>query len=567
MNGVKVTWRAWVLGWATAVALVLYGEAARAHGNDAQEEQATTIRGRVLNSVTKEPISRALVVLQGNNAATFADDRGQFELKIPEKRHTGEAIVLASAGTGLVEARKPGFLQQRQRPTRLYLPASRTDEQTGATIYLVPEAKIVGHVEVPGSEGDVRIQCQLYRRVTNGGRESWSPLRTFMTFVDGEFRFSELEAGTYKLITREQTDPDSTPAQLYAYPPLYYPNATDFSLASPIVVKAGETARVNLTVTRQKYYPVKIALANMPVGRGVNLMVYPMGHRSPGWSLGYNAGEDTIQGSLPGGNYTVEASTQGEGEMTGMLNFSVKGEPLEGPTLTLVPDATVSVRVREEFQSVLSNFVTAQTMPENSPPTARRFSNVHVNLMAIDELNPSRRNATSRLAEGSAGQELTIPNVRPGRYEVEVTSGAGYAASVQCGGKDLTHEPLVVGLGAVALIEVVLRDDGAEVDGDLEEGSGSGNPEESRTLYLVPAGETGGQPRSMQAWQGQGQVTMQQVPPGDYVALAFAERQDDLTYGTEEATQGLLNKGGKMIHLEPRQKVSVKVKVIGDDGE
>ena len=86
-------------------------------------------------------------------------------------------------------------------------------------------------------------------------------------------------------------------------------------------------------------------------------------------------------------------------------------------------------------------------------------------------------------------------------------------------------------------------------------------------MYLVPAGETGGQPRSMQAWQGQGQVTMQQVPPGDYVALAFAERQDDLTYGTEEATQGLLNKGGKMIHLEPRQKVSVKVKVIGDDGE
>jgi len=549
-----------------AVALVLCGGAARARGNDGQEEQATTIRGRVLNSVTKEPISRALVVLQDDNAATFTDDRGQFELKIPEKHHTGEGIVLANAGTGLVEARKPGFLQQRQSPTRLSVPASRTDEQTGATIYLVPEAKIVGHVEVPGSEGDLRIQCELYRRVMNGGRESWSPLRTFMTFVDGEFRFSELQAGTYKLITREQTDPDSTPAQLYAYPPLYYPNATDFSLASPIVVKAGETARVNLTVARQKYYPVKIALANMPVGRGVSLMVYPMGHRSPGWSLGYNTAEDTIQGSLPDGNYTVEASTQGEGEMTGMLNFSVKGEPMEGPTLTLVPDATVSVRVREEFQSGLSNFAAAQTIPENPPPDARRFANVHVNLMAIDELNPSRRNATSQLAEGSAGQELTIPNVRPGRYEVEVTSGVGYAASLQCGGKDLTHEPLVVGLGgAVALIEVVLRDDGAEVDGDLEEGSGGGTPEESRTLYLVPAGETGGPPRSMQAWQGQ--VTMQQVPPGDYVALAFAQRQDDLAYGTEEATQRLSNKGGKMIHLEPGQKVSVKVKVIGDDRE
>ena len=37
-------------------------------------------------------------------------------------------------------------------------------DKAETTIYLVPEALIVGRVTVPGSEGDVRIQCELYRR-------------------------------------------------------------------------------------------------------------------------------------------------------------------------------------------------------------------------------------------------------------------------------------------------------------------------------------------------------------------------------------------------------------------
>lgn len=555
--------RVWVLRFAMAAAVILCGEVR------ALEENIITVRGRVLNAVTKEPVSRALVVLQGTNAAAFSDDLGQFELKIGEKNEAGNAVNGGTFFTRPIEARKPGFLQQRRLPMVSYTLGANSDEQTPATIYLQPEALIIGRVEVPGSEGSVRIQCQLYRRVMKGGRESWAPQGAFMIWADGEFRFSELEAGTYKLITHEQIDPDSatTPgAQLFAYPPLYYPNTTDFSLASPIVVKAGETVRVNLTVARREYYPVKIAVTNMPVGRALILMVYPMGHRSPGWSLGYNPGEGVIAGSLPDGNYTVEATAPGNDEMTGIVNFSVKGAPVEGPTLTLVPDATVSVTVREQFQSEQSNFATVQTMLENSRLNTRRISNVHVNLTAIDSLERFGRNATSQLAEGSEGQELTIPNVGPGRYDVEVTSGIGYPVSVQCRGKDLTRQPLVVGLGGtVAPIDVVLRDDGAEVDGELEQGSDGTNVGQGRTIYLVPARETTGQPRSISTWLGK--FTLLQVPPGDYVLLAFADQPEDVPYGNEEAIQGLLNKGAKMIHLEARQKVNLKVPVIASDEE
>lgn len=548
---------------------VVCGETARGRGDGAEEEHVTTVRGRVLNAVTKESVTRALVILEGENSATFSDDRGQFELKISEKNAAANGAIGAAVVRRPVEARKPGFLEGRHMATSVYAPGLTTKEQAEVTVFLVPEALIVGHVEVPGSEGDVRIQCQLFRRGMNEGRETWWPQATFTTWADGEFRFSELKAGTYKLITLEQVDPDSTMtpgAQLYAYPPLYYPNTTDFSVATPIVVKAGETARVNLTVARREYHPVKITVANMPMGRGLNLLVYPIGHRSPGWSLGYDATEGMIQGSLPDGNYTVEASTQDDGEMNGILNFSVKGAPVEGPTLNLVPDATVSVMVREEFQSGQSNFRTAQTVSGNPQLDARRISNVHVDLIPIDVFNPFRRNASSQMAEGSEGPELTIPNVGPGRYAVHVSSGIGYAASVQSGGKDLMRQPLVLALGgAVAPIEVLLRDDGAEVDGTLEEGTtAGGDAGEQGVAYLVPAGE-GGQPRSVSAWQGK--FTMQQVPPGNYVVAAFEDLQQELPYGNEEATQWLVSKGGQMIHLEVGQKVNVKVRVFASEGE
>jgi hypothetical protein len=289
------------------------GEIVHAHGGDGQEEQVTVVHGQVLNAVTNEPVGRALVNLQIANSATLTDDRGWFELKISEKRDAQNGRTAMMMATRFIQVRKPGFIQGGRMATSVYPAGSTTEQQTTVTIRLEPEALIIGHVEVPGSEGEVRIQCQLYHRNMSEGRESWAPERTFTTWANGEFRFSDLKAGTYKLITHEQMDrgsmmPGTGP---YGYPPIYYPNTTDFSAAAPIVVKAGETARVNLTVTRQEYHSVKIAVANMPVGQFPQLLVYPMGHRSPGWSLGYDPGEGEILGSLPDGSYTVEANTQG----------------------------------------------------------------------------------------------------------------------------------------------------------------------------------------------------------------------------------------------------------------
>lgn len=520
----NVTWRiryqrhAVTLGPSVVAAVILLGaivpgSRARAQGSGAQEERVTTVRGRVLNSVTNQPVGHALVVMQPDTAATFTDDIGQFELKIPETQHTGDGSTVttfvATRG-GPIEARKPGFIQNGRLQQIVFAQGPATKAPPEVTIRLVPEALIVGHVDVPGSEGEVRIECQLYSREIYEEHEAWTPQRSFRIWANGEFRFSGLQAGTYKLITHEEMDRDSMlgipGAQLYGFPPVYYQNTTDFSAAVPIMVKAGETARVNLTVARREYYPVNISVANMPPGRGLALEVYPMGHQSPGWSLGYNPAEKAIEGVLPDGNYTVEAGT-GEQQMTGILNFTVKGRSLEGPTLNLLPDATVSVKVREEFQSGPTNFGPENTETGKSRTFRGPAPGFQVSLALIDDFHKYGRYQASQEAQG---QGLKISGVPPGQYQVVVNSGFGYAASIQSGGKDLLQQPLVVGLGgSVAPIEIVLRDDGAEVDGSIEgentdpasNAAEAGGIWSNHLAYLQPL-KQGGHPITTPLWQG-----------------------------------------------------------------
>jgi hypothetical protein len=536
-----------------------------------QTPHVTTVHGRVLNSVTREPIAHSLVISQSDNAATFTDDRGQFELAVRNELSELSGLTPGMRAASLarfIEARKPGYLREHQRATASYTSGLNNQSQSEVTIRLTPEALIVGHVDVSGLDGEVRIQCQLFRRDMREGREYWSADKTFTTWADGEFRFSELAAGTYKLITHEQMDRESAlgvpGAPLVGYPPVYYPNTTDFSVASPIVVKAGETARVNLAVARRQYYPVKIGVENAPSGQGVNVQVYPSAHHSPGWSLGYNPGDGTIEGMLPDGTYTLEATSFGQNQTTGILNFSVRGRALEGPSLSLIPNATIVVRVHEEFQSQASNLFTVEPNQENPQMAGKRFSRVEVHLVSLDELQPIGRDVFSQQPpEGLQGEELTIPNVPPGRYVVNVIAGSGYAASIQSGGRDLTHQPLVVGLGGeVAPIDVVLKDDGAEITVSLEEtGRTDNEAAQNGVAYLFPLGDNHGRVQISPSPMWQGQFTFQNLPPGKYLLVGLESPRDDLLHATEESIQALTSKG-QIVQVEAGQKLNAKLKVM-----
>jgi hypothetical protein len=180
-------------------------------------------------------------------------------------------------------------------------------------------------------------------------------------------------------------------------------------------------------------------------------------------------------------------------------------------------------------------------------------------LMPVEEFGTGEMRV-SEPWEGNVEHTLVVKNVRPGRYRVRVQGGAGYAASIQSGGIDLLRQPLVMGLGgASSTIEVTLRDDGAEVEGKIEEKTQS-------FVYFVQLG--GGPGQFHQAvTTPDGSFGLAQLPPGTYRVLAFDHQQDDLAYADAEAMRKLESKG-QVIQLEAGQKEHLRLRIIrGGDAQ
>jgi hypothetical protein len=548
------------------------------------EKGPSSVRGTVLNRLTHEPIAHALVYSQDQQYATMTDSLGHFEFKFLPRKPDPSQNLTAAANAGAIGpqnirsspyflptellARKPGFLQDPGTP----FSAHSGSDSSELTIYLDPESLIVGHLSIPGLEGSVRFDLQLCRRDISDGREHWNSVGTVTTWADGEFRFFDLVAGTYKLVTEEQLDRDPLTVipggQLYGYPPVFFPGVSDFSAAGAIHLAAGATFQANISPTRRQYYPVKIPVANPALGPLTTVRVYPLGHPGPGYSLGYDSAEQLIQGSLPDGSYTLQAETQGKPGSTGILNFSVRGAPLDGPALNLIPNASLLVNVKEEFGSGQSVFIegTNETAPGSSNAKTFRQVNLQVVLDPIEEFGFSGIRSSEPI-QGTRDHAVMIPNVPPGRYRVGISSGVGYPASVLFGGTDVLHEPLVVGMGGEASpLQVTMRDDGAFVDGTVEDETREvPRPPQSHDsrppcyIYFLPVAGSSAQFRQSNS-NPDGAFAHWQLPPGSYLVLAFDRPQNDLEYSNPETLPKLESKG-QVIHVEPGEKVHLHLTV------
>ena len=159
---------------------------------------------------------------------------------------------------------------------------------------------------------------------------------------------------------------------------------------------------------------------------------------------------------------------------------------------------------------------------------------------------------------------------RDGHVRVEVAKG--YAATVSSGGLDLLRQPLVLSPGvATPPIDVTVRDDGANVQGEIEHwaeearahGSSFNAPGQlPACVYFVPRGGSGGQFRV--AWVNDGKFELSQVPPGEYEVLAFDRPPPDLEYESSEAMQKYEGKW-QGLHLGPGAKENLKVPLIRTD--
>jgi len=537
------------------------------------ENQPNTVHGTVINAVTHDPIGRALVYSSDNRYATLTDGEGHFEFTLPKVTDdlgTGSVSgfisegqprqIWSAGGSGVLGlmARKPGFLHE-SRPVQ-------ASPGSDLTISLMPEGLIKGRVTFSAADPANRVNVQLFWRQVQDGILRWVMRNSARTNSNGEFRFAELQPGTYRVLTNEwmDNDPEVTVpgGQLYGFPPVYYANAADLASASTIQLAAGQIFQADLSLVRQPYYPVKIPVTNTEQSGGMNITVSLQGQRSPGYSLGYYRGKETIEGQLPNGKYLIEAATYGASPASGSVNLAVAGAPVEGPGMVLTRNNSVTVNVKEEFTS--TDWKASGTTTTGGRTFAMPKLRLDLNVWAesADDFAPQRRGSL-RPPAGPNDDSMVLEDLPPGRYWLRPRASRGYIASATMGGVDLLREPLVVVPGANASIDITMRDDNAEIQGTLlgvpPTPVDSIRSTPTGYVYCMPLPDSPGQYLELAA-SPDGKFDYQMVTPGVYRVIAFGSPQRDLPYRDAEAMK-LYETKGQVVHVAPGQKVSLQLEI------
>src|SRR5271157_5731979 len=232
----------------------------------AKSSGSFTLNGTVVNSVTGEPIGRALVRVSGAVQRTaFTDSEGHFQI---------EGI----QGGYSIEAQKPGYFDPHQPDGSVGSQAGKAGSDAGsALLKLTPMSAIYGRITDATGQPIEHMSLRLTQRTVRDGRHFWSPVGFAQSDEDGRFRFANLMPGAYYLAAGPGRDEtrilavDEKPKT--GYPSLYYPSAPDLASASPIQLSAGQQAQADFSMPEVRVYHVSGSVTGHLPDQRVGLLV------------------------------------------------------------------------------------------------------------------------------------------------------------------------------------------------------------------------------------------------------------------------------------------------------
>jgi len=489
-------------------------------GTSDEAGQIYPVKGVVLDSVTHQPIARALV--DSHQGAVLTDNDGRFELILAE-------------GITQISVKRPGYGSRGQPSNHTVHVAPNLP---ALTFNLIPEAVITGQVTLSTLDPAEGIRVFAYRHRVVNGRPQWTVESSTRTNSEGAFRIAGLQSGDYLVYTTSSRDGEGPLARgeaVYGYPAAYYPGVSDIASAGVLTLSAGQHAQADFILTRQRFYHVTALVTNRDVGGGLNLQIRDRSGRPVGIPVAFNLQQGMAETNLPTGSYFIDAHYRGESQLYGRVDFTVAGAPVTGLHLALAPLHPIPVTIRKAFTTNSSGNGGGVLLADGSPSGNPSSAGLNLSIVPAEEFFGQMRGGGGlRSAEGSNdGSSFELENVTPGRYWVETSPFEGYVSSITSGGVDLAREPLVVGAGgSTAPIEVTLRNDTATITAQVNKGLPESAPPNSAFgeqyelyVYAIPLFPSSG-PIRMSGGQGSGEVTLAGLAPGEYRVIAFDAPQE-----------------------------------------
>lgn len=501
------------------------------------------MRGIVKNRVTGQPIERALV--DGQMDAVLTDHEGRFELHL-------------QCGYAQLRVRRPGYLDRRDGSM---FPV-QVEPDTEAVINLIPAATIIGHVSVSngGDPGD--LYFGVYKAEYQNGHVRWDFIARAQTDGNGVFRVYALDSPAKYLLCSQLTEEDpgvpSTSTVRYGYPSTCYPSEGNGVLR----LAPGEQAEIEISVTREPFYRVSIAV-NSPQGPGTGFNLFSHLGAALNVPLRWIADDQTWEVWLPNGTYEAESHSWGPSPGYGRLDFKVADSAVSGLRMTVLPPASAEVIIHKQF-----------TATGNQPPADEAYPGVELELIPVERgLGRFSGNVGLSQLEGREPGHFEAENVSPGRYWVRASySLEGYISALSSGATDLTREPLVIGPGnTVAPIELTVRDDVGTIACTVNNVPNTGAPNSGvvfvanlPVVYAIPLG-----PRFSRlphaSLLGEGLARIGSLGPGLYSVVALSKFQD--LDRADPAELANLIAQGTTVRVEAGTTTSVRVNFAAPEDE
>jgi hypothetical protein len=486
--------------------------------------QHGSVGGIVVNS-SGEPVKRAAIQLSGYmNESRFDAEMttgpdGRFQFKdVPP----GEYSVSARRAVG-----SPMGMDQRNSAVELTLHSG----QQLRDLVLKMAAPAVIHGQVVDEDGEpvqgVQVAALQARYVYVLHGRQLLPVDVQTTDDRGEFRLSGLAPGHYLV--------SAAPGQFSAgpglsYPSRYYPDALTVDAATPFILRAGDEAEANFTLTPVKAvsvrgriaYPKNVswfAMLRPKAGRGA---VLPVGGMFGSFiSMQVNQdGTFEAKNVAPG---TYELTANGYDSETKIArhaetSITVADSDIDGVAVTPVDTEKNLASIAGELRldrggSMEWDGLSLTLQPSSAPDDIEmQFEEIGRSLARINK-------------DGTF--TLTVP---PGTYTTMLNASSNkyrdlYTKSVEYGGHEVTTG-FTVSAGGGAL-RIVVGTDGARIVGSVVDENGK--PEGSVQVIAVPEQKY----RARYEDYGrantdfQGQFTLYGLRPGAYLVLAVDGLEDD----------------------------------------
>jgi len=495
--------------------------------------------GRVVNSLTGEAISRALVMIEGRaQRVAFTDSEGNFVFddlwSVPLVFH----------------ARKPGFLEDNQTVITPHAGES-------ITLKLNPSALIVGQVATDDGEPIESASIELLGQRVVDGRKQWTRMGNASTDEDGRFRLPNLRPGKY-LISVGPFSNQALGQEATGFPTTYYPNAPDRNSATPVQIGYGQQVEANFSLTAVPVYTVMGTVVGQ-LDHSLGVTIRDSSGQNVGLGAAFNrtTGQFRIMG-VPRGTYTlqVDSYSPSEDSLTGRVTITVTASQ-SGIVIPLHPTIKIPVEVRRE--DVRVSAPPEQKVDQGIVITTgqfgrRQFTDPGVRIRAVPTGSDGQENA----AWGEPDQQgrIFLRRMAPGSYRILATPVADYYVhSVQSGGVNLLSEPLVISeSGTVQPIEVVLRNDTAKIKGTVRGVTSSG------ALIAIPSGNDTQSP-AFGNYGEDGHCYFPPLAPGTYKVYAFDHGTEEIEYANPEALEEYDSKSAQ-VTLSPNQTGEVTLDVI-----